>query len=295
MELAPLTRKDLGDLVKLAKAATPGFAFMKAKAWDELAFGDPFSDGTFLLKAVEKKALVGAAIGVAHKDGEAKVAYLKYFSVAPKLRRKGLGRQMLSELERRFQKRECIELNVGGCPPPYAQGGVEALDTGTHCFLLRRGYERSGSIVDMQADLKKWKPAWTAEDQKLLKEAGVRKAGPKDAAALDSMLRQAFPHWVWEVGAALEKGTVYIASRKGLPVGFACANGTQQDWFGLMGTLESERGQGVGRVLMWKCLELLKRQGVNAARIPWVGPVPFYARYAQASLGPVFWTFSKRL
>jgi mycothiol synthase len=297
VQLEHLLRKgaDLGALVKLAKAATPGFAFLDAKAWDELAFGDPWSDGSFLLKAVDKKAMVGAAIGVAHKDGDTKIGYIKYLAVAPKQRRQGLARLLLSELERRFQKRDCVELNVGGCPPPYAQGGVDALDTATHCFLLRRGYERSGSILDMQGDLRAWKPVWSPADKALEKEAGIRKAGPKDAADLDAFLRQNFPHWAWEVGNGLGKGAVFIASRQGRLAGFACANATQKGWFGPMGTLESERGQGLGRLLMWRCLDLLKKQGVKSTRIPWVGPVPFYARYAQASLGPLFWTFQKRL
>ncbi len=295
MELAPLSRKDLGDLVKLSRSATPSFPRLEPGAWDELAFGDPFSDGSFLLKAVEKKALVGAAIGVAHKVGEAKKGYLKYFAVLPSARRQGVARQLLGELERRFQKRDCSELNVGGCPPPYAFGGVEVLDTATYCFLMKRGYERSGTQVDMEAGLKAWKPAWSPADLKLLKESAIRKAGPKDVAGLETFMRGNFPYWLWEVMTGVKKGAVFIASRQGTIVGFACANATQKGWFGPMGTAEDQRGQGLGRLLLWKCLELMKTQGLKTARIPWVGPVPFYARYAQASLGPIFWTFTKRL
>ena len=297
MELAPLTRKDLPDLVKFARTATPGLAFLDAKAWDELAFGDPDSDGTFVLKALEKKAWVAAAIGVAHKGADGtKTGYLKYFAVAPKARRRGHARALFAELERRFQKRDCLKLSIGHCPPPYAQGGVEVLDTATHCFLLARGYQRGEAIVDMLGDLKGWKAAYSKEDAQRIKANSLRKAGAKDAAAIELFLRKDFPHWVWEAGAALRKGTVFISSGgQGQITGFACANGTQKGWFGPMGTTEGERGKGLGRLLMWKCLEVLKKQGVKAARIPWVGPIPFYARYANASLGPVFWTFSKRL
>jgi mycothiol synthase len=297
MELAPLTRKDLPDLAKFAKAATPGLAFLDVKGWDELAFGDPDADASFVLKALEKKVWVGAAIGVAHKDASGiKNGYLKYFAVAPKLRRRGHARAIFGELERRFQKRDCAELRIGACPPPYAQGGVEMLDTASHCFLLARGYQRSGTLLDMQGDLKVWKPAFSADDLKLGKAHGLRKAGAKDAAAIELFLRQHFPHWVWEVGAALRKGTVFVTTNtSGAITGFACANGTQKAWFGPMGTAENERGKGLGRLLMWKCLEVLKKQGVKSTRIPWVGPVGFYARYAAASLGPLYWTFNKRL
>jgi predicted N-acetyltransferase YhbS len=296
LELLPLTRKDWGALIKLAKAATPGYGALDAKAWEDLAFGDADGDSGLLLKGVEKGALVAAALGVAHKEGDAKAGYLKYFAVGPKARRRGLGRELLGEMERRLQKRECSEARVGGCPPPYAFDGIEILDTASHCFLLGRGYQRGGTTIDMQADLKAWKPAWSKDDLKLIKETGVRKAGPKDAADLESLLRTAFPNWLFEVTHGQQRGgTVFVASRQGRIVGFAGANGTQKGWFGPMGTLESERGKGVGRVLMWKCLELLKKQGVKSARIPWVGPVPFYARFAKASLGPLYWTFAKRL
>ena len=296
MELAPLTRKDLGELVKLSKVATPELGYLDVKGWEEQAFGDPDSDAAFLLKAMEKKALVGAAIGVAHKlpDGT-KRGFVKYLAVHPKARRQGVATLLLSELERRSQKRECQDLRLGQCPPPYVSGGVPLLETAAHCLLLGRGYQRGGPVIDMVADLKAWKPAWSVLDQALLKEAGIRKATAKDAAAIHAMLQAAFPAWVWEVQAALRKGTVFIALRDGHVTAFACANGTHPGWFGPMGTLELERGRGLGRLLMWKCLEALKKGGTHAARIPWVGPVPFYARYAGARLGPVFWTFTKRV
>jgi len=240
--------------------------------------------------------MVGAALGVAHKQADgSKRGFVKYLAVTPKARRQGIATLMLTELERRFQKRDCLEVRVGECPPPYVSGGVPLLSTAAHCLLLGRGYQRGGTVIDMEANLKAFKPVWTDADKKMVKAAGIRKAGPKDAAAIRAMLQAAFPFWVWEVEAALRKGSVFIATRGDDVTAFACAAGTHPGWFGPMGTLEVERGRGLGRLLMWKCLEVLKKDGAKSARIPWVGPIPFYSRYAGAQLGPVFWTFTKRV
>jgi GNAT superfamily N-acetyltransferase len=296
VELAPLIRKDLPELVKLSKAASPELAYLDAAGWGRQAFDDPGSDSAFLLKAVDKKAMVGAAIGVAHKQPDgSKRGFVKYVAVLPKARRRGVGTLLLSELERRFQKRECLDVRFGECPPPYVAGGVPMLATEAHCFLLGRGYQRGGTVIDMVADLKAFKADWSEADKKLIKEAGIRKATAKDAPGIQAMLRSAFPFWALEVQGALDQGSVYIALRDGQITAFACADGTHPGWFGPMGTLEVERGRGLGRLLMWKCLETLKKGGAKEARIPWVGPIPFYARYAGARLGPVFWTFSKRV
>jgi mycothiol synthase len=295
MELQPLTKKDLPDLMKLAKLSSPGINYLSAKAWDFQLFQDPDQDPSFLLKAVEKKALLGVAAGVARKNGAQKIGYLKYFGVAPKARRRGVARELFGEMERRFQKRDCQDVRVGACPPPFIQGGVDALDTATHCFLLGRGYQRTEAITDMTGDLKGWKAVYSDADKKLMKEYGVRKAGAKDEAALLAFVQRDFPHWQWEARRSLDVGEVFVAGLGGELSAFACSNGTQQGWFGPTGTAESLRGKGLGRLLMWKCLETLKKQGVKAARIPWVGPIPFYTRYANAGLGPLFWTFAKRV
>jgi GNAT superfamily N-acetyltransferase len=294
MQLESLSEKDLPQLAAFAKKALPELGYLDAKGWREQCWGDPDADGAYWLKAVKGKAWLGAAIGVARGSGEKKTGWVKLLAVEPKARRQGTGRALLAELERRFQKRDCHEARFGACPPPYVNGGVPILDTAAHCFLLARGYERSGTVIDMVGDLRKLKPL-SAEDQKLLKAAGGRRAGAKDAAPLKAMLQQAFPYWVGEVEMGLRKGVVWVAGPAGSVTAFACADGTHPGWFGPMGTLESERGKGLGRLLMAQCLQHLKKRGVKAARIPWVGPIPFYRAYAAAELGPLYWTFSKRL
>jgi GNAT superfamily N-acetyltransferase len=294
MELAPFTQADLPDLLRLALQVQPELRYLDAKGWKAQLFGDPDRDDAYLLKAVEKRAFAGVALGVARRVSAGKVAWIRFVAVVPRFRRRGIGRLLFSELERRFQKRDCAEVRLGACPPPYVAGGVPLLATDLHCLLLSRGYRRDGTVLDMVSDLRQIKPLGAA-DRAALKAVGGRKAGPKDAEALRAMVRTAFPHWSWEVDAALAHGVVWVAGTPEAPTAFACADATHPGWFGPMGTLESERGKGLGRLLMTQCLLHLKKKGYRQARIPWVGPVPFYARFAAASLGPVYWTFVKNL
>lgn len=285
---------DLKGLPAFARRCLPELDYLDVKGWKAQVIGDPDADTSYHLKAVEGKRLLGVALGVARKMGAERVGWVKLLAVDPKARRQGTGRALLGELERRFQKRDCSETRFGACPPPYVNGGVPILDTAAHCFLLARGYERTGTVLDMVGDLRAIK-ALKAEDLAQLKALGGRKAGAKETEALRALVRSQFPFWVWEVDDALQHGVVWVAGRQGTVSAFACADGTHPGWFGPMGTLASERGQGQGRLLMAQCLLHLKKRGVKAARIPWVGPVPFYQRYAAAQLGPLYWTFAKRL
>jgi GNAT superfamily N-acetyltransferase len=294
MQIETLSPADLPALRSLALKALPELGYLDAKGWKAQLFGDPDCDSSYLLKAVAGKRLLGVGLGVARRNEGVKLGWVKLLAVEPKSRRQGVGRGLLAELERRFQKRDCAEARVGACPPPYVNGGVPVLDTAAHCFLLARGYERSGTVIDMVSDLRKLKPLGAA-DLKALKALGGRKAGPKDAAALRSLVQTAFPYWAWEAEAALEHGVAWVAGLDGAVTAFACADGTHPGWFGPMGTLESERGKGQGRLLMAQCLQHLKKRGFKSARIPWVGPVPFYQKHAAAGLGPLYWTFRKRL
>jgi ribosomal protein S18 acetylase RimI-like enzyme len=295
MEFSAVTRKDLKALASLAQASVPDFGFLDGQVLEEQSLGDPGYDGSFFLQAVEAKKPVGFILGVTRREGEGRKGYLKFFCVHPKFRGRRFGNDLFSELERRFLKREVREVHAGLCPFPYFWSGVDSRDTATVCFLLSRGYERRGDVVDMSAELSKLSFDLSPEDQSLAKEFRVRRAKPEDWDKSFGLLRGAFPWWQAEIRSGLEKGWVFTAEREGQAVAFAAAGACFPGALGPLGTLEAERKQGLGRILMLKCLEQLKKQGQRRVTIPWVGPIPFYARFAGASISRVGWHFVKRL
>ena len=62
-----------------------------------------------------------------------------------------------------------------------------------------------------------------------------------------------------------------------------------------MGTSIKSRGKGVGAVLLKRCLQDLKNLGFKKAVIPWVGPIPFYSKFANAHVSRVFWRYEKHM
>ena len=111
------------------------------------------------------------------------------------------------------------------------------------------------------------------------------------------MLEAHWPAWVPELEAALanEPASVYLAERGSGVVGFAAydANNPGTGWFGPMGVVESERGSGLGCTLLKNCLDDIRGQGLDAATIPWVGPVQFYERCVGAVVSRTFDRFEK--
>jgi hypothetical protein len=79
-----------------------------------------------------------------------------------------------------------------------------------------------------------------------------RRAEAYERAAALAFVENQFPYWRDEVlaGFASVPPTVYIAERDGAVVGFACYNATRPDYFGPTGVAESQRGAGIGKVLL---------------------------------------------
>lgn len=123
-----------------------------------------------------------------------------------------------------------------------------------------------------------------------LRERGVtcRRAEAYERSAVLAFARARFPAWGDEVlaGFAQVPPTVYVATRDGVVLGFACYNATRPDYFGPTGVLESERGQGIGRALLLQCLEALAGEGYAYAIIGGVGPAGFYEKAVGATVIP---------
>ena len=121
-----------------------------------------------------------------------------------------------------------------------------------------------------------------------LRDKGIvcRRAENFERSAILSFVEANFPHWADELmaGFAHVRPTVLVAEREGRVLGFACYNATRPDYFGPTGVLESERSQGIGRVLLLQCLEALAAEGYAYAIIGGVGPAEFYEKAVGATI-----------
>ena len=78
--------------------------------------------------------------------------------------------------------------------------------------------------------------------------------------------------WADECERALfnQPSSCYIAVRDKKVIGFACYDATARGFFGPTGVAEDERGKGVGKVLLGKCLVSMREKGYGYAIIGYV-------------------------
>lgn len=88
------------------------------------------------------------------------------------------------------------------------------------------------------------------------------------------------PSWVSECEVAFARNpiTCIIATENNKLLGFACYDSTMKGFFGPTGVDESERGRGIGKMLLMYTLYLMRLDGYGYAAIGGAGPKDFYAK-----------------
>ena len=124
-----------------------------------------------------------------------------------------------------------------------------------------------------------------------LRAAGivVRRAQPHEMTTVrDFVLANFEAGWADEisVGYSNKPVSVFIAIRDKRIVGFAAYECTRRSFFGPMGVAASERGRGIGHVLLVACLWGLREMGYVYGIIGSAGPTRFYERAVSATVIP---------
>jgi len=113
-----------------------------------------------------------------------------------------------------------------------------------------------------------------------------RAIAPEKHLVADWVMDQFGAYWKSEVEVAFSRQpvSVWLAQRGNNILGFACYESTARNFFGPTGTLESERGKGIGEILLIKSLESLREMGYAYAIIGGVGPAEFYEKTVGAKI-----------
>ncbi len=112
----------------------------------------------------------------------------------------------------------------------------------------------------------------------------VRRALPPERHVVATWMRETFgEHWASECDVAFAHQPVgcHVALRDGAILGVACWDATARGFFEPLGTIESERGKGIGAALLLDCLHAMAAHGYGYAVIGGVGPKAFYYRVVQ--------------
>lgn len=113
-----------------------------------------------------------------------------------------------------------------------------------------------------------------------------RAIAPEKHVVSDWVMEQFGGYWKSEVEVAFSRQPVscWLAQRGNDILGFACYESTARNFFGPTGTLESERGKGIGKTLLIKSLGSLREMGYVYAIIGGVGPSEFYQKSVDARI-----------
>ncbi|WBB66167.1 GNAT family N-acetyltransferase [Micromonospora sp. WMMD812] len=296
-DLAPAVARLCAAALDLPEDAAEA-GIIVAALWPRAAADRP----VVALGAYRAGELVGALLG-SMSAADPRLGHVDLVAVAPEHRRRGAGRALLTEAERRLADRGAAEVLLAGNPPYYAWPGIDVRYTPAVCAASALGYRQDRTAWNMTADLSyDGSPALRSTEAAEARLAGqgvtVRRAEPADVPALAAFARSTFGGaWDAELTESVGRPEAgcHLAERGGAVLGFAAYGSSRPSWFGPMGTAPAAEGSGIGGVLLRRCLRDQRAAGLTSAQIGWVGPVPFYSGSAGARIERVFFLYRKSL
>ncbi len=229
----------------------------------------------------------------------ARKAWIGLLAVDAQFRRCGVA-SALFERAKADWPADIEEVEALAIPGNYFVPGLDPRYTEALCFLERRGFERFKDCANLTAELTK--RFGTSKEERRLAGEGIeiRRARPDDDPLLDGFFAEHFGEdWRFEAGLAMRNDppTLHLALKNGRIIAFSAHSTQNKEWgfFGPMGTAPEARGHGLGRVLLWHCLNDMRDAGHRTSVIPWVGPIPFYRQWCGARVERVFWRYRMKI
>lgn len=132
-------------------------------------------------------------------------------------------------------------------------------------------------------------PDFAELEKKLLEKEKIvfrRAIAPEKHLVSEWVMEHFGAYWQSEVEVAFSRQpvSVWLSQSGNRILGFACYESTARNFFGPTGTIESERGKGIGKILLIKSLESLREMGYAYAIIGGVGPAEFYEKAVGAKI-----------
>ena len=116
-----------------------------------------------------------------------------------------------------------------------------------------------------------------------LQQAGIvmRRALATEKNKVTAWVRETFSEaWASETEVAFSRQPVscFIAIQQKAIMGFACYDAACRNFFGPTGVAPKSQQNGIGKALLFACLEDMRHQGFGYAIVGGVGPADFYAK-----------------
>jgi ribosomal protein S18 acetylase RimI-like enzyme len=282
--IAPFQAEDRRGVLEVIEQAMPG---------------DPISDARFMKQVLLDPNFVPAGMPVARRRGavvgfclslarqvplenappDADRGYITLAAVTPIVQRQGIGTQLLAEAEKYLKSQGRSVVMVSSYAPGYFIPGVDVnAYAGALSFFTKHDYAEIYRPLAMQTSL--WDltaPPWVLKKHsELLAElVQVKAYEPWMTLAVLDFAKKEFPgDWVRMVREAMTRivtsgdppARLIVAIDKGEVVGFSHY---ENERFGPIGVAASQRGRGVGQVLMFATLQAQREAGFRTAWFLW--------------------------
>lgn len=204
--------------------------------------------------------------------------YITLLAVHPQYQRQGIGTALLQSMEDYLRSRDRRVVLVSPYAPNYFTPGVDVnAYAGGLQFFLKHGYQEVYRPISMHCNLLNLRiPDWVQRREQELRQQGliVEHYRPQLIPALFRFLHAEFPgdwqRYAREAIARIEQGDsptrLWIAHERGEVVGYSHFEGER---FGPIGVAQSQRGRGIGQVLMYRTLQAMRLQGLHTAFFMW--------------------------
>lgn len=248
---------------------------------------DPNFTPAGLLVAEDGGELVGFVLGLMRQvplflQGlEPERGWITAFGVHPDRRRQGIGRTLFAEMMARFIAAGRRQVEIAPYTPNYFIPGVDmdAYAPALH-FLESLGWQRASTPIAMRAELTGFQlPAEITELEQKLATQGVeiRPVTAADLPVLMPFIADKFG-WDWYrfaqeyllalFGPGADDICFLVAVQGERIVGY-CQQ--RRERFGPFGVDPALRSQGIGQVLLFRCLAEMLAKGFHCAWFLWTG------------------------
>ncbi len=212
---------------------------------------------------------------------ETEVGWITAFGVHPQHRRQGIGRLLFDATLTRLSSLGRQRVLISPYTPNYFIPGVdvEAYPTAMS-FLHATGWQTTSMPISMRAELTGFQiPPEIMELERQRAQDGitVRPVQPADLPELMPFIAKRFG-WDWFrlaqeylfelFGPGSDEICFLVARRDDGIVGY-CQQ--RRERFGPFGVMEELRNQGIGRLLLFRCLSIMLTKGFHCAWFLWTG------------------------
>jgi mycothiol synthase len=237
---------------------------------------DPADSGRIVgyVQAVDRKVPLGA-------EWDADTGWVTALMVDPAYQRRGIGQALLEQALAYLKGHGRRYAEFSPYAPHYVLPGLdrEAYPAGA-AFFQKLGWRVLYSPVAMDRLLYDFTipPDVVALETQLAAEGVVEPVRPAYYTRLLAFTdREFYADWTRALREALAAGLpssrLYICREGDTILGFAMFGGYDEslERFGPFGVAESQRGRGLGKVLLYRVLAEMKREGCHSAWFLWTG------------------------